>query len=69
MQTNTRIPHVPPQVRFQAISGHSGQFRPISAKMVISTGIGFGMLLKKKNTHSKSLKGPNDTDLDFTKKT
>ena len=45
MQTGTGIPHVPPRVKFRAVSVHSGQFRPISTEMQISASIGFGLLL------------------------
>ena len=67
-QTGTRIPHVPPWVKFRAVSGHSshsGQFRPIPTEMWISASIGFGLLFKKIYIYSKR---SNNAVLDFTKK-
>ena len=61
LQTGTRIPHVPPRVRFWAVLSHSGQFQPIPAEMWISASTGFGLLLilkKKKKKRKKKVKGP-----------
>ena len=55
-QTGTRIPHVPPRVKFRAVLGHSihsRQFRLISANMQISAGTGFSLLLKLKKKKKK----------------
>ena len=58
MQTGTRIPPVPPQVRFQAVSGHSShfEFQQSSAGTQILTGTRFSLLFIKNKKIKKIVK-------------
>ena len=53
MQIGTRITYVPPRVRFQPISGHSGQFRPRWGFWLV---LDFAYLKKEKKKKKKNLK-------------
>ena len=53
MQTGTRITYVPPWVRFQPISGHSGQFRPRWGFWLV---LDFAYLKKEKKKKKENLK-------------